>query len=415
MNDLAGFQFVHVECYGRQAGKGKAGGRTIGDVVAEAEREVGACPHVNRPEPPTLLHGVMPSEASRIAEERAAGAVDAKRRKLRKDALVMLAGVASFPATMDECKADPEKMAAYQAWRSDTIAWAKAEYGDALKSVVEHTDEKHPHLHWYVVPELGNDGRMSVDSIHPGRKAAAESKAQGAVKGEQNRAYKQAMREFQNRYFAAVGMRHGQTRLGPGRRRLSRAQWKAEQEQAGSLVAVQSAAVAWRDGQVKKVRAQGQAHLRQVQEQAQAQAATILADADVKAKEDASRIVAEARKEASGITAQARRFGGWIQGLIDGMRGTRKRLEKEAKAEVEQVREEAKAKESRLWEKVDYHRDEAKRLGVEVVKAERLKDQSKELAQARAEVERLKLKYEPKAPVPKVPSESMPATSSPRM
>lgn len=411
---MAGFQFVHVECYSRVAGKGKAGGLSIGDVVVEAEREPSACPHVEQPEPPTLLHGVMPSEAARIAEERADGAVDAIGRKLRKDALVMLAGVASFPATMDEVKADPAKREAYEAWRSDTIAWAKTEYGAALKSVVEHTDEAHPHLHWYAVPEL-KDGRMSVDAIHSGRQAAAESKAQGAVKGEQNRAYKRAMREFQNRYFAAVGMRHGQTRLGPGRRRLTRAQWKAEQEQAGSLAQVQAAAADWRDGQVKKVRAQGQAHLQQAREKAQAQAATILADANAKAKEDASRIIVEARKEASGITAQARRFGGWIQATLDGMLGTRKRLEKEAKAEVEAVREEAKAKEGRLWGKIDHLRDDVKAHAAKAARVDRLEDQSKELAQARAEVERLKLKYEPKAPVPKHAPEDAPAASGFRM
>lgn len=357
----------------------------------------------------------MPSEAARIAEERAAGAVDATGRKFRKDGLCMLAGVASFPRTMDECRSDPAVMSAYQAWRSDTVAWAKSEYGDSLLSVVEHADEKHGHVHFYAVPDRNPNKRMSVDSIHPGRKAAAESKAQGAVKGEQNRAYKSAMREFQSRYFAAVGMRHGQTRLGPGRRRLSRAQWKAEQEQAGSLAAVQSAAVAWRDEQVRKVRAQGQAHLRQAQEQARKQAAAVLADADAKAKEDASRIVAEARKEASGITAQARRFGGWIQGLIDGMTGRRAKLEKEAKAEVEQVREEAKAKEGRLWEKIDYLRDDVKAHAAKAARVDRLEDQSKELAQARAEVERLKLKYEPKAPVPKPAPEDAPAASGFRM
>jgi len=53
---MSGFQFVHVECYGRTAGKGKAGGRTLRSVVEEAEREPQVCPHVDEPQPPNLLH-----------------------------------------------------------------------------------------------------------------------------------------------------------------------------------------------------------------------------------------------------------------------------------------------------------------------------------------------------------------------
>lgn len=79
---MSGFQFVHVECYGRTAGKGKAGGRTLRSVVEEAEREPQACPHVDEPQPPNLLHGMMPSEAAEVAERRAGEAVDASGRKL---------------------------------------------------------------------------------------------------------------------------------------------------------------------------------------------------------------------------------------------------------------------------------------------------------------------------------------------
>lgn len=384
---MAGFQFVHIECYGRTAGKGKAGGRTVRSVVEEAERKPEACPHVDSPKQPTVVHGMKPSEAAAVAEERAAGAVDAKGRKMRADGLCLLAGVASFPSTVEECKADPAKMAAYRAWEKDAVAHLRATYGDCLKSVVRHTDEAHPHLHFYVVPELAQDGRMSMDSIHPGRAAASVVKAAGGVKGEQNRAYKDAMRQFQHAYFEAVGMKHGQARIGPGRRRMSREGWKAEQAAVESMSTALESAKAEEVAKVK-------------------QSAAAYRD----------RVIAAARAEAAKITAPARKLGGWIQATLDSMLGTRAKLEKEAKVEVEQVREEFAAKESRLWEKVDYHRGEAKRLGVEVAKVERLKDQSQELAQARAEVARLtNLLNPPKAPVPKAPSESMPAASSPRM
>lgn len=180
---MAGFQFIHVECYGRQAGKGKAGGRTVRSVVDEAERKPEACPHVDSPKPPAVVFGLSPTEAAAIAENRAGEAVDAMGRKMRADGLCLLAGVASFPHTVEECKADPAKKAAYLAWEKDAVQHLKDTYGDSLKSVVRHSDEQYPHLHFYAVPEIGKDGRMSVDAIHHGRKAAAEVKAQGGVKG----------------------------------------------------------------------------------------------------------------------------------------------------------------------------------------------------------------------------------------
>ncbi len=96
---------------------------------------------------------------------------------------------------------------------------------------MEHTDEAHPHLHFYAVPLPGE--RFEV--LHPGRQAAAEKARQGAKKGAQNAAYKQAMVGWQDGFQRAVAAHFGLTRRGPGKRRLTRGAWKAEQEQARSL------------------------------------------------------------------------------------------------------------------------------------------------------------------------------------
>ena len=48
-----------------------------------------------------------------------------------------------------------------------------------------------------------------------------------------DRAYRAAMRGWQDRYWESVGLPCGQTRLGPGRRRLTRAGHEAEKAQAG--------------------------------------------------------------------------------------------------------------------------------------------------------------------------------------
>jgi len=97
--------------------------------------------------------------------------------------------------------------------------------------VIAHHDESHPHLHFYVVPEPG----QRFETIHQGKAAAAAAKQQpGTKKGGENQAYKQAMREFQDEFFDAVGIENGMTRIGPGKRRLTREEWKLEQIQAAS-------------------------------------------------------------------------------------------------------------------------------------------------------------------------------------
>lgn len=147
---------------------------------------------------------------------------DARGHNLRKDALCLVAGVVSAPHDIE-----PE---GWEKFRSDSIDWLKKKYGDALESVIEHTDESHPHLHFYVVPKPG----QRFESIHQGRAAANAKKGQGGKKGEQNQAYKASMREFQDEFFEKVGIEHGFTRIGPGKRRLTREEWKLEQIQAAA-------------------------------------------------------------------------------------------------------------------------------------------------------------------------------------
>ncbi len=57
----------------------------------------------------------------------------------------MLAGVASYPRDGTE----------YDYWKKASVAWLQLEFGDGLRTVVEHTDEAHPHLHFYVVNPVG--------------------------------------------------------------------------------------------------------------------------------------------------------------------------------------------------------------------------------------------------------------------
>ena len=219
-----GYQFLHLEAYARTGSKqhGQPRKCSAREIAAEAMREPDACPHVEQPKPPKLLHGCTPAQAAKLAEDWANAATDAKGRKLRRDGLALAAGVVSLPA---------EQRQDWPRFREATVAWLRQQYGERLRSVVEHTDEKHPHLHFYAVPLPGE--RFEV--LHPGRQAAAEKARQGAKKGAQNAAYKQAMVGWQDDFQRAVAAHFALTRRGPGKRRLTRGAWKAEQEQARSL------------------------------------------------------------------------------------------------------------------------------------------------------------------------------------
>lgn len=224
------YQFLHVEGYARQ---GSQQGKTprkwsAREIAAEAMREPDACPHVEQPQPPTVLHGCTPAEAAKQAEDWANTASDAQGRRLRRDGLCLLAGVVSLPS---------DRAADWPQYRAATVAWLREQYGERLRSVVEHTDEAHPHLHFYAVPLPGE--RFEV--LHPGRQAAAKKAQQGAKKGAQNAAYKQAMVAWQDDFAASVAANFGLARLGPGRRRLTRKAWQAEQSQARALAVAKKA------------------------------------------------------------------------------------------------------------------------------------------------------------------------------
>ncbi|SUX54604.1 plasmid recombination protein [Chromobacterium vaccinii] len=223
---MSGYQFFHIESYSRHGAVQKRQGRdgkistvrkwSIWDIAEEAERTRGHCDHVDDPQPPRILYGCCPWDAANLAAEWASQAQDEKGRKLRKDGLCLLAGVASLPAS---------RMSDWEGFRTATIEWLKNEYRERLVSVIEHLDEAHPHLHFYAVP----NSEDRFDDLHAGRKAAAQVKKLGKKKGEQNSAYCSAMRDLQDRFYTEVGIRQGLARTGPGRRRATRFEWRVEQ------------------------------------------------------------------------------------------------------------------------------------------------------------------------------------------
>lgn len=238
------YQFIHVESYSRTPPKaaqntGKAG-RSVRYIIDEAIRAEGAHPHIASPEEPVILHGESPEVLEKMCENWAASVTDTRGRKTRKDALCLLAGVVSAP--------DAIGLEGWQSFRDDTVDWLKKKYGNCLVSVIEHTDEAHPHIHFYAVPELGK----RFETIHQGRAASAEAKAQGLKKGAQNTAYNESMRAYQDEFFTDVAIKHGMARIGPGRRRLSRHEWRQEKQQMEAVsLAMKSADASVADARVK--------------------------------------------------------------------------------------------------------------------------------------------------------------------
>lgn len=222
MSDRGGKSiFAHKQTYSR---KGNSKSRSVSDIAEETERLEGACPHVERPQPPTVIEGIRPSEVVAVIEQRIADQNKLLRqlrkeqpnrkntlRAIRADTHVMIASVFSFPQPV-ECM----DQADYLRWRKDVITFARdnaARNGAEVMSIVEHLDEAHPHVHVLAVPICADDNmRMDAKRCHEGHRLQDEHKAQRWA-GSPSRSYKQAMRGWQDHYHAKVGEKPGQGRV----------------------------------------------------------------------------------------------------------------------------------------------------------------------------------------------------------
>lgn len=303
------YQFIHYDGYGREGSTQtktttKKNGdkitttkkvRSLREILEEQARNEEACPHIKEPRKPGLLYGVPPLEVLPLAEKWAETATDARGHKLRKDGNVCLVGVISLPRDMED---DFPKFA------EDSLIWLKEKFRDRLKSVVVHEDEEHPHLHFSVVPRVGE----RFDDIHQGIKAKNNAKKEGQKAGAQNIAYIEAMRSMQDDFSEKVAMKNGLTRLGPARRRLTRGQWQAEQAQARFFANAKAVAkVAHKKGYKEGL---------------------------AKAKEEGQEIILKAQEQTKAIGSKV---GGFVAGLADRWH----QPSAQARVEAQKVKEEA--------------------------------------------------------------------------
>jgi hypothetical protein len=259
------YQFAHMEIHSRKGGKSGS----VSYVLDEAERLEGACSHVSEPAPAELVFGIPLSELRAEHEARSAAACvtlkNGQTRKVRQDQNTMMSVVVSFPQHVGS--ADP---AALREWEERSVAWLRQELGPGLKSVVRHVDEAHPHLHAYALDE---GLEMRVATLHPGAAAKTAAMAAGGDNKEGDRAYRQAMRQWQDRYWNDVGMPCGLARLGPGRRRLTRKAWKDEKDAYGAVREARTEA--------KRLQEGGRAYIERTKAKAAAIASTAKVEADI--------------------------------------------------------------------------------------------------------------------------------------
>jgi hypothetical protein len=245
-------QFLHLGAYGIEPAKKNRRWECIAGVTQEGARVPHASQHVLFPREPVLLHGISPIDAGRIAEERARQAVDATgKRKLHRDGIALLAGVASYPVERKCVDEDPLDQDIYALWKRKVIEWLRRQFGEHLLSVVEHVDETYYHLHFYVVPVLDERKRLNLDLIHPGRYARAVAEAEGADHKNAERSYRKGMRLWQDAFHREVSSFFRHDRYGPKRARVSRRehemQRRIEEDGARRLADLEQEAAAAHD------------------------------------------------------------------------------------------------------------------------------------------------------------------------
>lgn len=237
--------------------------------------------------------------------------------------------VLSHPYLWEEVRANSAQAAEIEVWEQRSITWLRAKYGDQLLSVVRHTDEAHPHLHAFLLPD---DPEMRAKSLHPGHTAKAEARAKAEAEGLDakasnklgDRAYCEALRAWQDDYFEAVGAPCGLTRLGPGRRRLTRGQWQAEKAASRAALVVESAAerarrdLAALEAQAASVRQQARQYVQDARQRIEA-ATTVETRAKGLADHAAAvrRQAEQAKREAAAIEV---RHSPWLASLAGARR-----------------------------------------------------------------------------------------------
>jgi hypothetical protein len=239
-------QFIHYETYSLISRTGKS---TIAGVLAEVERVPSHSKHVAEPKKPKLIFGVRPGELLSEIQTNAAHAKDRTgKRKLPKDAKLLLAGVVSMPAKSEdvlsaynEYKRTGVKtvtLKQYDRFISKSIAFLEKKYGQSLRSVVVHYDEEFIHAHWYCVgqPKAGTYNLDGIDDAQDAESALALNRKERNSSGALRKKVRiEAFKNFQDAFFESVAKHLGWLRIGPKNKRLTRREYVAQKKHVEEL------------------------------------------------------------------------------------------------------------------------------------------------------------------------------------
>lgn len=351
-----GFQFAHIETYSRSGGRN--GRLNVTEIISEARRSPEASLHVQNPKNPVPVYGCSFAELMRRHDTMIGQAqetlANGKKRAVRKDTCSLFTCVLSHPATPEECRNDPDVKAGVEAWAQDSVKWLRRELealGGTLETVIMHVDEAHVHLHGYGLHSSGH-----ADRLHPG-KAAKKQAVEAAIENGQekkaanaigDKAYVEAMRDWQDSYSEKVGLPHGLTRLGPARRRLSRAEWMTEQAVAKSVQQAKTMVAAAKDAA-------------QVADNVRKQHEMVARKTVTHAKQHAASIVQHAHHESEKVLASAefqvrkvRSVGAWLRAFWDSLRisSIRKAIWNEVQPLIDRERKRLADVENRLQNEI---------------------------------------------------------------
>jgi vacuolar-type H+-ATPase subunit H len=295
-----GTQFINVAMYGKAASKAKAtatGTRSFSasDIAAEQMRVDGHTGHVDLPQPPEIIFGIDP----RVAVNAAIASFDGepksivqtakgpRERGVRADTPIVLAGVVSWPDSVEVLTNDEDRRALFEEWKAQNLLWLRKRYGRDLRSVVLHQDESHPHLHFTVASDRAIETRTKHDPSH----------GTGSAKGA-----REALRAFQDDYYAGVSIKCGLARVGPKRQRVaSRADWLM-QKKNNEILAREWQKLGARQQLIEQAEREGDAALASAWDQAE----RIIAEAMAKATTMAREMVSAAKSESAKLVAAAR-------------------------------------------------------------------------------------------------------------
>ena len=143
------YQFIHAEVYARRASSNQKTEYSIDDIIGEAIRDPAHSGAVANPQPPRYIISSEEGLKSMLVriKENAEKYRDPIGRKMRADAPVLVAGVASFPRV--EAEKRPRALCPVGVIN---YCLSQGKYGDNLRAVVMHNDEEQPHLHFSYAP-----------------------------------------------------------------------------------------------------------------------------------------------------------------------------------------------------------------------------------------------------------------------